>query len=113
MAELKISDLLAQLEKLQDHAGKDARVTELMLEISNSLAELLEQQQSQAALLVQALKGLKTDAPAVNMNVQPTPIEVVVQAAAASAEASWTEMHVKVNTDRMGHMESLTLTRIK
>lgn len=81
---MNVSDLSDLLKRLEDRAGEQKAMQDLMTELSTTLSDILEHQEASfpklATAMADALKGVRLNAaPEVKVDVKPTPVEVKVE----------------------------------
>lgn len=128
-----IDDIEKALRIMKDRGAEMKAFEGLLTEIGSALADIVSlmekdekaeaREQLDLGPLVQAIKGLKLEAPKVEVNVSPTPITVKVPEAAAPTvnvhpmlqADNWASLEIKVNRGRTGNgpMESFTVSKIK
>lgn len=104
MAEPTFAEIQQAMQRVQDLLALNERHESLLLQIATALSEQQSIQTEQGRALVEALSQIKMDGPQVAMPEMPVQVNVPGN--------QWKQLHVKVNTDRMGRLESLVIDKV-
>ena len=125
--ELALAEMVEGLEKLtsgvqaltQREGFKADGLESALADVVEQLQALAERKPVDLAPVVNAIKSLKLTAPPVSVNVQPTPVQVKVEAPTVNLEATiqtpqWDSLAVSFARDQdTGRIEQMTIRRIK